>query len=195
MFAHTFPKRDSPLKGQAISIAKVAVGGTQIYKHWMKVNKDEEDNYWYALADVIKGAQGSLEGFVWFQGENDSFDDWNKENYLDNLTEFIADVRQEIVYSSNGKFSSATDVPVVICELGNWIFGIDPTVIEAQRSFVANDSNSILVPTGAGPDPKETMTAFYHYNAASMLVIGNRVAKAMANLLERNADQHNTLFE
>jgi len=161
----------------------------------MKENKDEEDNYWYALADVIKGAQGSLEGFVWFQGENDSFDDWNKENYLDNLTKFVEDVRQEIVVSSNGKFSSAVDVPVVICELGNWIYGIDPAVIEAQRSFVANDSNSILVPTGAGPDPKEIFTAFYHYNAASMLIIGNRVAKAMAELLRRNADQRDTIFE
>eukprot|EP00551_Chaetoceros_affinis_P009589 CAMPEP_0203674432 /NCGR_PEP_ID=MMETSP0090-20130426/16167_1 /ASSEMBLY_ACC=CAM_ASM_001088 /TAXON_ID=426623 /ORGANISM="Chaetoceros affinis, Strain CCMP159" /LENGTH=473 /DNA_ID=CAMNT_0050540305 /DNA_START=66 /DNA_END=1487 /DNA_ORIENTATION=+ len=191
MFGHMFPKRESPLQGMPIGIAKVAAGGTEIYKNWMKDNKDEVDNHWYALVDTIKGARGSLEGFVWFQGENDSFEDWNKANYFDNLTKFVADVRQEIYSASNGKFSTPEDVPVVICELGNWIYGIDTAVLDAQRAFVENDSNSILVPTGAGPDPFETMTAFYHYDAASMLVIGNRIASAMAKLLQQNADIFN----
>jgi len=190
MFGHMFPKKESPLEGKPIGIAKIAVGRTQIYENWMKENKDEAENYWYALVDVIKGAKGSLEGFVWFQGESDSFTEWNRANYLDNLMKFIADVRQEIYDASilNDKFSSPAHVPVVICELGKWIYDIDTTVIEAQRAFVANDTNAVLVSTGAGPDESDTMTAFYHFDAASQLIIGNRVARAMANLLQKNTD-------
>ena len=34
MFGHVFPKLNSPFKGKAISIAKVAVGGTEIFKNY-----------------------------------------------------------------------------------------------------------------------------------------------------------------
>ena len=72
---------------------------------------------------------------MWFQGENDQFVDGGPASYLENLTIFIADIRNEI-YSSSDKFESPEDVPVVICELGNWIYEIEPTIIEAQRTFV-----------------------------------------------------------
>jgi len=192
MFGHVFPRKDSCLKGKPISIAKVAVGGTELYKNWMKENKDENLNYWDALVDVIRGGKGSVEGFVWFQGENDSFHAWNRENYLDHLTQFIADVRQEIYDNTPFKygtfkmrFNSPADVPVVICELGHWIAQKDTTVIEAQRAFVENDPKALLVPTGAGPEESKKMSKFYHYDAASQLIIGNRVAKAMAFLLNQ----------
>ncbi len=186
MFGHVFPKKDSRLKGKPIGIAKVAVGGTELYKNWMKENKDENQNYWYALADAIKGAKGSLEGFVWFQGENDSFNDRNRENYLDNLRKFVTDVRQEIYDSSSRwKFSSPADIPVIICGLGDWIYRKNTTVIEAQIAFVENDPNALLVNTGASSDNEKKMSKFYHYDAASQLIIGNRIAKAMAFLLNQ----------
>jgi len=190
MFGHVFPKLNSPLKGQAIGIAKIAVGGTEIYSDWMKDNKDNSDNYWNALVDTIQGAKGSLEAFVWFQGENDSFADWNKENYLPNLTKFVADVRQEIVNESikneSIKFQSPADVPVIIVECGRWIWGVDTAVIEAQRAFVAADSNAVLVPTGAGDEIKEQLTKMYHYDIAAQLIIGKRIAEAMAQILNDN---------
>ena len=89
--------------------------------------------YWPKLKDAITAAKGTIEAFVWFQGENDTFDDWNQNNYLDHLTEFVADVRNEIFVMSE-KFQSAEDVPVVIVELGAWRRGT--IVIEAQRTFV-----------------------------------------------------------
>ncbi len=194
MFGHIFPKLNSPLKGQKISIAKVAVGGTEIYANWMINNKDDDSNYWYALLDAIKGAKGSIEAFVWFQGENDNFNEWGKENYFDNLTAFITEVRQEIYNhaSPSSKFSSPSDVPVVIVELGRWIWNIDTAIILAQRTFVENDNNAVLVKTGAGDDPLEIMTEFYHYDSASQLVIGSRIAWAMAKVLNNN--QRNRIF-
>jgi hypothetical protein len=192
MFGHVFPKLNSPLQGQAIGITKYVAGGTQIYSHWMKENKAHSLNHWYGLVDVIKAAKGSLEAFVWFQGENDIFDDWNRENYLDNLTEFIGNVRQEIFDSSTNKFASTTDIPVIIVELGNWAASVNSTVIEAQRAFVENDFNAVIVRTGAGYEDKEKLIKFYHYDAASQLIIGNRIAQAMAQILLYNEERQKT---
>ncbi len=191
MFGHAFPKRKSPLKKKKISISKVAVGGTQIYENWMKENKDDDQNYWNALVDVIKGGNGSFEGFVWFQGENDAFNDSGRDNYLEYLTEFVADVRQEIFATSN-KFSSPEDVPVIIVEVGYWIDGlwddIGKTIIQAQNDFVANDPNAMIVKSGAGTQ-KENLSGFYHYDSASILIVGVRIANAMAKLLRMNANR------
>lgn len=187
MFGHIFPKQKSPLKGKKVSITKVAVGGT-IITQWMKQNKDEEDNYWYALADAIKGSNGSFEAFVWFQGESDVFmEETIRENYLNNLTQFIADVRQEILNTST-KFQSVEEIPVIIVELGYWIDNIEDgkTVIQAQKTFVQNDPNAKLVKSGAG-EMIENLSEFYHYDSASLLIVGLRIAKAMAALLRENA--------
>ena len=186
MFAHVFPKLSSPLKGKAIGITKVAVSGTQIYKHWMKDNKDQDENYWYTLVDAIKAASGSLQAFVWFQGENDSFNDWNKQHYLPNLTKFIGDVREEI-FKTSTKFKQPTDIPVIIVELGRWLWrGNHRAVIEAQRLFVNNDPNAFLVPTGAGSNVKTRLSAFYHYDLAAQAIIGKRIAFAMKKLLDND---------
>jgi len=186
MFAHVFPRKKGPLKKKKIGIIKVAQGGTEINKHWMKANDGEEDNYWQHMVDAVKASKGSIEGFVWFQGENDSFESWNKENYLDNLTEFIADVRKEI-YNSSEKFQSPSDVPVVIVELGNWIWlDVDPAVIYAQRNFVEKTPNTSLVNSGIDDNPNKRLSKFYHFEAGAMMIIGSRVAKAMAKLLKNS---------
>jgi len=184
MFAHVFPTRKSPLKKKRIGITKVAQGGTEIYRHWMKINDGEQENFWQTLVDAITASKGSIEGFVWFQGENDSFETWNKENYLDNLSTFIGDVRDKI-HKTSSKFKSPADVPVIIVELGNWIYlDIDQTVINAQRTFVENTENTVLVKSGVHKNPNKRLSKFYHFNAASQLIIGQRIAKAMAKLLK-----------
>jgi len=183
MFAHAFPKKKSPLRNKKIGIIKVALGGTQIKKNWMKENIGKKKNYWQSMVDAIAASKGSIEAFVWFQGEDDQFHDGGPESYLENLTIFVADIRQEI-FKSSKKFLSAADVPVVICELGNWIYGIDTTIIRAQRTFVKNTANTALVNTGVNKNPKKRLSKFYHFDAASMMIIGDRVAKAVAKLLK-----------
>jgi len=180
MFAHQFPKLKSSLKGKPLGIIKVAQGGTQIHKHWMK----DSGSYWLNLKDAILAAKGTIEAFVWFQGENDTFDQWNEDNYLDHLTQFIEDVRNEIFLSST-KFKSAIEVPVVIVELGPWRYfpSTVRTVVEAQRSFVENTPNTKLVNTGSSDDEKKQLSHFYHFDAASMLIIGSRIARAVADLI------------
>ena len=140
-FAHSFRTSETKYNGKQIGIIKVAVGGTQIQKNWSKENSgnaedENNENYWQYIADAIEASNGTIAGFVWFQGENDSFDEANYENYLEHLTTFIANVREEI-FSSSTAFQSARAIPVVIVELGAWIYGMNPAVIVAQRKFVA----------------------------------------------------------
>lgn len=73
---------------------------------------------------MIKGAKGTLKGFVWFQSKSNSFTEWNRANYLHDLTKLIADEQQEIydAFVSNDIFSSSGEVPIVICELSKWIY-------------------------------------------------------------------------
>ncbi len=187
MFSHVFPKLNSPFKHKPISITKVAVGGTQIYPRWMDDNKDNKNNYWNALVDAIKGAKGTIEAFVWFQGESDHFvggDLEQRQHYFGNLTSFVADVRNEIYnVAPPSKFMSPEDVPVIIVELGRWIWKRGHEIISAQRAFVENDPNAILVKTGAGDNKKEQLSGYIHYDGASQLIIGERIAVAMAEML------------
>jgi hypothetical protein len=187
MFAHVFPKLNSPFKQKPISVTKVAVGGTQIYPRWMEENKDEQKNYWNALVDAIKGAKGTIEAFVWFQGESDHFVDGNSEErnyYLGNLTSFVAEVRNEIYdVAPPSKFISPEDIPVIIVELGRFIWKRGDEIISAQRAFVENDPNAVLVNTGVSDKKREQLSGYIHYNVASQLIIGERIAIAMAQIL------------
>ena len=111
------------------------IGGTRIFPRWAKENAQLEGNYWNELAQAIKASKGTIEAFVWFQGENDTFDVDASEHYLGNLTQFVSDVRDEIfIYDDKAKFETPDDIPVVIVELGMWRYGTK--VIEAQREYV-----------------------------------------------------------
>jgi len=180
MFGHSFSKLRTVYQGQEIGITKVAVGGSEIYRDWSKSNAGS--NFWNNLVDAIKASRGSMKGFVWFQGENDSFEEENYENYLGHLTQFVSDVRAEI-FKTSSSFSSPDDVPVVIVELGAWIYGINTAVIEAQRTFVKSTINTALVNTGSSDVDSEKLTSYYHFDAAALLIIGDRIAKALADLL------------
>jgi len=144
MFAHKFPRKSGKFKRKQIGITKVAVGGTRI-RQWMKdydVDGDGTPNYWGDLVAGINAAAGTLEAFVWFQGENDAFTEIDNmavyaDTYFADLTQFIDDVRQEIYNAAEaGKFSSTETIPVIIVELGFWADGFDSGVVEAQRAFV-----------------------------------------------------------
>jgi len=185
MFGHRFSKLDTMYQGQEISITKVAAGGTKIYKNWSKSNAGSPQNYWKNLANTIKAAKGSMKAFVWFQGEADCREAEDRESYLENLTQFVSDVRSEI-YKTSLSFGSPDDVPVVIVELGRWVYDINTTVLEAQRTFVNNTPNTMLVSTGSTDIDTEKLTKNLHFDAAAYLIIGDRIAKVLASLLNSN---------
>jgi hypothetical protein len=133
--------------------------------------------------------------------------------YYKRLQKLVSDVRGEIfmAYTNNQdknnnskmilKFEKPKDIPVVIIELGSCFaeaaaiiteeegYEFPGPIIAAQRKFVNIDSNSIIVNTGANIDRTKQLSPFYHFDAPSMLVIGDRVAKALATLSSSQYDK------
>jgi hypothetical protein len=182
MFSHALANT-SLYKNKPFSIVKVAAGGTLLYKDWSSAG----GKYWNDMNATIHSLEAKKDqwkGIVWFQGENDAFDEIDAKNYLTNLTQFINDLRREIHTANNATTNSSyRDIPVTIVELGFWVaertpFG--PTLIQAQRDFVANDGNAIIVKTS-------DLARFSHYDEASPLIVGSRIVKAFLPLLQRAA--------
>jgi hypothetical protein len=112
---------------------------------------------------------------VWFQGENDVFLGADNANaYLQYLTDFIYEVREEMFMVDDTICPSAQDIPVVIIQVGCWTQGLllGPIIAKAQATFVEGDENAALVKT-------DDVSCHYHYDDASQLIIGERVAEAL----------------
>lgn len=144
MFAHAFPTLNSPYKNKKVGVVKVAEGGTRIYNNWSKEMDGIGINNWSALKGSIHAAKGTIEAFVWFQGENDAFSTNDVANYETRLKTFVKDVRSEIYQAAmdnglNDKFKNKHSIPVVIVEIGCWL-GCNSVkgqgIQAAQRAFV-----------------------------------------------------------
>jgi len=155
-------------------------------------NMDEPGRCWEAFAEQMGNIAGAhrncpldgsgsckWHGLVWFQGENDMFlDEEDARAYGDELQRFIEEARREMFPEAAPIFQTPEDIPVVIVQLGCWPTGffLGQLIMEAERAFVDQDSNSALVKTN-------DLSCFYHYDVSSHLIIGERIAKAMDGLL------------
>lgn len=166
------------------SLIKVALGGSTLYVNWRSPGAGGTvgDQY-QQLRNRIRSLRQSPQSvhpdcavrrcqwaaFVWFQGENDSFDVNHAQAYERNLRHLIADVRAE---------AQAPALPVVIVQIGSWAQSMPHgrTVAQAQETFARGDGRMRLVNTS-------DLSGFYHYDPAAQLVIGERVAKAVQELL------------
>jgi len=111
-------------------------------------------------------------GFIWFQGENDSCGKTEDgtgfwEYYKDNMLDFIKDIRHDL---------GVPNLPVVIAQINDsdpWDnTGGGPIVREAQKYAADNVENVSMIVT-MDLDPG------YHYDSASHVVMGERLAEAM----------------
>lgn len=174
-----------------IIIMKSATGGATLYKDWrppgaVKRAGGEVGPFYkemirrahslFAHLDEVypdyKGQGYEVAGFIWFQGENDSCGMkaggtgfWNY--YKDNLLDLIKDVRHDL---------GVPNLPVVIAQINDsdpWEHtGGGPVVREAQKYAADNVENVSMIVT-MDLDPG------YHYDSASHVVIGERLAEAM----------------
>lgn len=198
LFAHVLQHEHIPF-----SIIKVVGKGSTIYKHWGSPTNTVDKPlgwYWKSLVEriqTIDAKEAKWRGIVWSQGENELFKyggDSSYELYLGNLTNFIADVRQEL-YTANldqsvnsdddgAAFATPSDIPVVIVGAGCWIQGLrgrdfamnGTELLRAQNDFVNRDANAAFVDTG-------DLSCHYHFDFPSQLLIGYRVALAFKSLL------------
>ena len=176
------------------ALIKVAVGGTQIYANWSKQWEEEHpgrQNFWTQMVkprinaiDTTMHSKCKKRGdckwsaIVWFQGENDVFVQENAVNYGSNLTRVMADLRNEMFETGQTFYETPQDIPVVIVGIGAWLaYWRDGAIIlSAQQEFVRNDKRAAFVET------HRDFSHFYHFESAAHLIIGHRVANALASL-------------
>jgi hypothetical protein len=163
-----------------IAIIKCAVGGTTIAVNW---NPDSGPLYRTAM-DLIKvdladlqdqGYKVQLEAVLWHQGENDMLNGSYRPQYEQNLTDFIARVREEL---------SAPDLPFYIGEISDkGIWGMDNrsnmiATREQQLRVVEADPLVWWVPSRhLGFEVMGSGQPHYHFGTLGQLQLGESFAK------------------
>lgn len=182
LFSRAYAKNTS----DPFTVVKVVEGGTSLAVDWISpsASNGHPGSMYKELADRIaslrndpksihphcasSGKACAFKAFVWFQGENDCFDQTYAENYANNLKHFITDVRAML---------GDPTFPVVIVQIGYWANTLPygPTVLQAQADFVKNTPNTKLVTT-------LDLSQYFHYDPAAQLIIGQRVAGAVKHV-------------
>ena len=170
-----------------IVLIKVAEGGTDLYEMWRSPSmearlgiSDEPTNYPLLVqhlnevrADISSylpkyvGVEVEIEvaGFVWFQGWNDAMKTTYASAYEENLFDLVTDLRNDL---------NLPGLPIVIGQTQN--DSQDGMVIqEAQRTVASTIEN-------AGTFITTDLSGYFHFDASSHLIIGDRMASAMLEL-------------
>lgn len=162
------------------SLIKVARGGTTLFTDWRPPASGGEVGAEYlrlreqigmlttdpARVNPVCAEQDCHWGaFIWFQGENDSFDQSHSAAYEANLRNLLADVRADV---------GDPALPVIVVQVGTWAQSLDygAGVASAQQRVVDEDAHALLIPT-------DDLSGFYHYDPAAQLIIGKRIADAV----------------
>lgn len=171
-FAHEMVHRFPALQ---IGLIPTAVGGTPLSR-WMP----DGDLYLNAVAQTHAAISqgGTLRGFLWHQGENDSNHHASPSTYGRRLREMIAAIRQEFVTPVN------SPLPFIAGELGPFLANLPNHTGYKQ----VNEQLHLL----------ETMVPHYavasaanltdngdhvHFNATSLRTFGVRYADALCKMM------------
>jgi hypothetical protein len=171
------------------AVVKVAAGGTEIRKDW----SSPSGNHWDVLQSRIQSSLDSnvhascatktcqWAGFVWFQGETDTLQETNANNYYSDLKDFVRAVRTEL-HAATPVYATADEIPVIIVKLGYSVseapYG--SKVIDAQIQYVSETDHTYSIET-------DDLGKFYHYDTASYIIIGDRLAQKMASIFTGTA--------
>jgi hypothetical protein len=154
------------------ALVKVAAGGSSLAEEW-KPNSFMRNALRGRVTDLTSQPKsihpecGSrtcrFKAFIWFQGENDSFDQAAAMAYEQNLRSFIREVRS---------WTGSSNLPVIIIQIGMWAqkdADYGKVVAKAQETIAQTESNVTLVET-------DDLSEHYHFDPAAQLIIGGRVA-------------------
>ena len=166
------------LPGHHIAIIKFAEGGTSLKTDWRVGDKgalyDQMLQFVAASLQQLKanGDTYELRGFVWHQGENDAKE--TQQAYADLLTHLIQQLRADLSpYRAPG---SAGPLPVVI---GDVFDNHERDAVRAAQKQVAGQLPGCAF---ASADGLETQDQGTHFNAASQIKLGERMAAAILTL-------------
>jgi hypothetical protein len=180
----SFARKVSENIDAPIAIIKCAAGGTHLGGDW---NPDEPQGFeMYPLAlELIRTSLAEIdeqkipyriEGFMWHQGENDMFNDEYRENYGENLTNYLARWREDL---------DTPDLKFYIGELcTKTIWGMDlrPRMYEisqGQKAVATADPLAEYIPTShVGVEIGSGVGLHYHYGTLGQLQHGANYADA-----------------
>jgi hypothetical protein len=159
---------------------KVARGGSGLYEHWYP----NHGMHWNLLKNAIeqRQGQGDWKGFIWHQGSQET---WSEKQYGEdrsltyhgNLTGLVEEVR-ELMFQNSISWQCKEEIPVVIVQVGFWPGrAAAGRTRDAQAKFCDEDPRAVLVKT-------DDLARFYHYDVASFLISGNRIAHAYQKALQ-----------
>ena len=102
--------------------------------------------------------------------------------YHGNLTGLVDEVR-ELMFQNSISWQCKEEIPVVVVQVGSWPRNNAAArrTRNAQARFCDEDPRAVLVKT-------DDLARFYHYDAASFLISGNRIAHAYQEALQGVVD-------
>ena len=176
-------------------LLKVVQGGTSLRVEWRSKGVEQNSNNNYTDEDLkkqslydkliekanaiknsqevekyfphLKNKQVEIVGFVWFQGWNDGVSDIASENYEVNFRNFISNLKSDL---------NMPNLPIVVAQ--SHVGEPDSLVQMAQKKISEETQNMELAIT-------DDFTNYYHFDTASHLGIGSRMAEKMLLLLGR----------
>lgn len=170
----TFTKRPAMVKfakgGTSLAFDWDPLGGSNyMYDGWQSTLSDFQTK----LSNA--GYTYNIRGIIWFQGEQDSFNQTNADNYETNLTNFIADVRSDI---------GNPTLPFVIAKI-KWEPGNDPgyeTEVRTAQQNVANALTHVAILDAANYTRQDNV----HLDSDSMYQYGVDAVSAMEQAILGN---------
>jgi Carbohydrate esterase, sialic acid-specific acetylesterase len=184
MFGHILKRK---FQVSRLRIIKIASSASYIRTNWSKQN----GKFWNEILEIIsqttKDQLQQWKGIVWFQGENDSYSRQNAYAYFDELRNLIDDLRQAL----GGHNQTTSMIPVVIVGLGCFMTQLPygPVVIESQQNVSVTPPNNM---NNTRWIPTHDLACDLHYDEASQLIIGERIAEAMWELSLMNPSPSET---
>ena len=168
--------------GVKVALIKYSAGGTDLYNEWRPPGSGGiTGNRYKNLLNIIKMALDSLPGqytpeiagILWMQGESDGTNAYWANAYQTNLTNLIADLRND---------ENKPDLPFVAGMIHlspDWIFG---DVVRHAETVVAHKDATVGIfetqDLSLGDDSA-------HYQTAAMVEVGKRSARIMLQLMSR----------
>lgn len=172
----SFAKTFQAATGVPVGIIPAPLGGTNLFAQWQRNAADPDDRgtlYGSQLhRTLLQGYESPPVGFLWFQGESDVLGGRTLEQYLADLQQLVAWMREDLghpdLYFLNaqlGTYSAASLEP--------WL-----GVQEAERRQALADPRSALIPT-----VDEPRADGIHFNVAGYRDIGRRFGEAARELI------------
>jgi hypothetical protein len=172
------------LPDEKIALVKYAFGGTSLAVDWRPPGAGGQTGTLYlsflqnvadALASLEPQYEPNIAGMCWMQGEADSDDIDMANAYEQNLVFFIQDLRDHF---------GLPRMPFVIGQISEapvWTYG--QIVRTAQLNVSRTVPNTAMVITS-----DQWLVDQWHYDSAGQIVIGQRFAGAMLELLTGSPD-------